>query len=517
MLWIGVHLPLLSLEAFAATLGPAHAGRPLALLEEHRIVQADGAALALGVRIGLKRNTALALAPALLFGQADPVRDAQALQAVAHAALAFTPGVVIGAEPARAGVLLEVQASLRYFGGLPALLRRLMQALQPLGHRIQLASGPTALGAALLAAWRADLAQGPHSTDLAAQCRLLDEVPVWLLGPGREHWEALQGMGLRTLGDLRVLPRSGLARRFGPGLLTELDRARGAAPETARWAELPPRFDSRLELFARADTSEQVLTGARVLLARLLAWAQARQARIVRFTLVMHHEPRHRHDEGVPARTPLEIVPAEAASDGGYLNLLLAEHLGRLQLPAPALELSLHCDAVVAGAPPNAELFPTRASTHEGLSRLVERLQSRLGREQVCGLYPVPDHRPECATRAEPAEPARVAPGRLPPLDDGLLLPPPSADGLLTRPAWLLPEPLPLRESAEGLPLHEGRALQLLAGPERIESGWWDGALITRDYYVAGLADGTLVWIYCERLPRPEATDSGWHLQGRFA
>lgn len=517
MLWIGIHLPLLSLEALAATLGPAQAGKPLALVEAHRIVQADAAAQALGVRAGLKRATAQALAPELLFGQADPLRDAQALQAVAHAGLAFTPCVTVCPEPGRAGVRLEVQASLRYFGGLDALLRRLRQALQPLGHQLQIASAPTALGAALLAAWRADLALGPHGTDLLALGRLLDEVPVWLLGPGREHWESLQGMGLRTLGDLRALPRSGLARRFGPGLLAELDQARGAAPESARWAELPPQFDSRLELFARADTSAQVLAGARVLLARLVAWAQARHARIVRFTLVLHHEPRHRHDARVPPRTALAIEPAEAAADGGYLQLLLAERVNRLELPAPALELSLHCDAVVAGAPPNAELFPTRASAREGLTRLVERLQSRLGREQVCSLHLVPDHRPERATQALPAEPARVDTARLAPLAAEQLLPLPSADGLLTRPVWLLPQPQPLRENAAGQPLYEGRPLQLLAGPERIESGWWDGALVTRDYFVAGLPDGALVWIYCERLPRPEAADSGWCLQGRFA
>ena len=116
MLWIGLHLPALSLESFAATLGPAQAGQPVALLDAHRIVQADAAAQALGVQAGMKRATALALAPELLLGQADAWRDAQALRAVAHAALAFTPAVALAGE----GVRLEVQGSLRYFGGLAA-------------------------------------------------------------------------------------------------------------------------------------------------------------------------------------------------------------------------------------------------------------------------------------------------------------------------------------------------------------------------------------------------------------
>ena len=63
------------------------------------------------------------------------------------------------------------------------------------------------------------------------------------------------------------------------------------------------------------------------------------------------------------------------------------------------------------------------------------------------------------------------------------------------------------------LPLFEGRELQVLSGPERIESGWWDGALAARDYFIAQAHDGALVWIFRERLPQ---AGPQWFLQGRF-
>lgn len=592
MLWVALHLPHLSLEAWAATLPPEAAGRPLALLHGHQVVLPDARARAAGVRPGMKRATAQALAPTLLLGQAEPRRDAEALRAVARVALAFSPSVAWATptgwaptpadiaeaggapqpapSPVLVGVRLEVQSCLRYFGGLPKLLDRLRDALAPLGHRVRLASAPTALGAALLAAGRVDQALGPQARfgpeGLAALQPLLDAVPLPWLGLDAARTEALQAMGLATLADLARLPRDGLARRLGPELLDRLDRARGHAPEAQAWLSLPARFHSRLELMARADTSAQVLAGARVLLVRLVAWAGAQQTRIGRFTLVMHHEPRHRPDSDTPERTPLEIAPAQPSADAEHLLGLLTERLGRLPLAAPALELSLQCDALVAGAPPNGELFVSRRSQQEGLVRLVERLQARLGREQVQQLSAVADHRPEHGTRWQPAAPealaregpgvsagggrrsgpggARAGAGRA--AGAGAGAKPGSglgagagagagpsvgtregagaavgAEGLPAAPAalppqpvWLLPEPQPLAERGQR-PLLHGQPLQLLAGPERLETGWWDDQLALRDYFIAQAAGGALVWVFRRRTPTGEG-EAGWFLQGLF-
>jgi protein ImuB len=564
MLWLALHLPALSLESVAATRSPEQAGRPLALLHDHQVQHADALALERGVRPSMKRATALALAPDLLLAAADARRDTQALRAVAHVALAFSPSVTWATpagwaarprsselvrdanpvpSPALVGVRLEVQSCLRYFGGLPALLDRLRAALAPLGHSVRIASAPTALGAALLAAWRDDLALGPHTAShttvhaaphlapylaphLAphpvepnsatdALQRLLDAVPLQLLGPGTAQLQALHGMGLHTLADLQTLPRAGLARRFGPDLLAAVDRARGHAPEVHAWLTLPLSFASRIELLCRADTSAQVLAGAQLLLARLLAWAGARQARIVRFSLVMHHDVRRRRDspdaEQPPTHTTLVIAPAEPAADPRHLHSLLAERLGRLPLAAPALELSLLCDQLSAGAPPNGELFASRASERAGLAQLVDRLQARLGTAQVQCLAAVSDHRPEHSTRWQPADAARLgAPA------EALA----GAHRLAAQPLWLLPAPRALAERAQG-PLLDGQPLQLLAGPERLESGWWDAqGPAVRDYFIAQTATGALVWVYRHRLPGGEAGQaaaSGWFLQGLFA
>lgn len=520
MHWIAVHLPLLPLEACCATL-PAGTddvlsgldARPVVLVLDHAVAQLNAAAAARGIRAGLKRATAQALAADVLLAESDPAREAAALRAVVHAALAFTPAVAEPDASEPATVLLEVRSSLRLFGGPVALARQLAAALAPLGHRLQMAAAPTAAGAALLARWAprgVDVLHGPHATDRVALAVLLARAPVALLPAPRATIAAeMTAMGLHRLAELRAQPRSGLARRFGEGLLDTLDRAFGDTADSRRWATLPAVFEARLELAARAENTEQVLHGAGVLLARLVAWAQGRQVRVGRFVLRCLHE--RARQELVPP-TELAVELAEPAIELAHLQGLLKERLGRLELPAPTLDLQLHCHHVVAAPAPNGELFPTRASRAEGLLRLLERLRARLGDAQVQRLVAVADHRPERGSRALPVQGEGAQPA-VPAVPHGPTLLDPALP--LHRPAWLLPEPQPLAEGPDGTPLVGGRPLRILAGPERIETGWWDELPVLRDYFIAQAHDGALVWVFRHRLPQPPS-EPQWHLQGLF-
>ena len=185
-------------------------------------------------------------------------------------------------------------------------------------------------------------------------------------------------------------------RGVGEALLHELDCAYGRRPDPREPLRLPPEFHSQLELLTRADTTEQLLHGAQVLLARLVGWLSAQHAFVQRFELHMKHEPRWRREAESPTHTVLEVALAEPSRDAAHLLVLLRERLAALQLPAPTLELALHASDIAQRAAPNDELFPTPATNErEGVLRLIERLQARLGREQVLRLVPVADHRPK--------------------------------------------------------------------------------------------------------------------------
>ena len=119
------------------------------------------------------------------------------------------------------------------------------------------------------------------------------------------------------------------------------------------------------------------------------------------------------------------------------------------------------------------------------------------------------DRRPERASRMCAAE-ARMRPARA----RATQATPDSSIDAAVRPVWLLAHPEPLAERQTG-PTLAGQSLQLLSGLERIESGWWDAALAERDYFIAQLPGGALVWIYRARLPVKGAMH-GWFLQGWF-
>jgi protein ImuB len=58
--------------------------------------------------------------------------------------------------------------------------------------------------------------------------------------------------------------------------------------------------------------------------------------------------------------------------------------------------------------------------------------------------------------------------------------------------------------------------MQLLTGPERIESGWWDQEEavgdLRRDYFIALTADVRWAWVF-----RELRSPGGWFLHGWFS
>ena len=445
--------PRLALEALLRGRAPSEgADDPWAVAENRSVLVCNAAAAAAGVRPGSALAAACALAPRLRVLPRDAVAEAGALEAIAAWACQFTSRVSL--EPPQA-VLLEVEGSLRLFGGAGRLMARLRSGLAGIGFEALLAAGPTARAAL----W---LARGAGET--------LEALPVCAIAPAPEALALLHRIGVRTLGELMRLPRAGVAPRLGQGLLDELDRALGKIPEARGFFIPPERFSAELELPAPVTQAESVLFAARRLLLQLEGFLAARQAGVRGFALSLLHRG------APPAR--IEIGFAAPRRDAEHGLRLLRERLGVLPLASPAEALLLEAGELAPQAGATPGLFRDARSEAEDWERLLERLQARLGGALVHGLALHADHRPERAWRAA---------------GDG------QGAAAGSRPLWLLEPP---RRMGEG-------DFTLLAGPERIEAGWWDGEDVVRDYFIARTQAGSLSWIY--RAPE------GWFLHGLFA
>lgn len=501
MSWLGVCLPRLALDAQLRGCNDAPGDQlPLAICDHQMVLLASDTAVERGVRPGMPKATARALLPDLALTSRDPVRELAALQQAACWALQFTPRVSLqfastesryGRESlTRSGILLEIGASLRLFGGRDSLLERLRTGLASLGFHPMISGAPNPS-----AAWLMALVQdGAFADDEAQLRRRIASLPVAVFDEAASHLDTLRSIGVRTARDLLLLPRAGIAHRFGKRLLDALDRALGRIPEPRAWFEAPEVFEGRLEMLAQVETAEALMFGARRLITELGGWLMARHGATRRFELGAEHDE--------PPASLFEVRFAAPVRTVERMTSVLGEVLCGRRLRAPVHTLRLRCDDIEVLPEHSPDLFPTPVQQgEESLGQLVERLQARLGREQVQRLLTAEDHRPEAAYRIAPFEPGispRTTAHRA---------------GCLPRPTWLLPRPIPIEER-NSRPFWRG-PLTMLAGPERIESGWWDGRAVQRDYFIATDESGHLLWLYRERRA-DAATGDGWFIQGRF-
>lgn len=443
----------------------------------------------------------------------DATAPAPEQLALAWWALQFSPRVCVVQE----AVLLEVQDSLRLFGGQRALLQRVRSEACEQGASA-LAVAPTALAALALqrmlpAAQAAEEGATTVTPIPAKACasaalqRTLDALPIETLSATHTHAPTLQRLGCRTLGQVRALPRGGVSRRFGAALLEALDRAYGQRPDAFEWIALPEQFSARLEFMGRIEVAEGLLFGARRLLAQLGAWLQARQRGVVTLTLHWEHDLVRRGDA---SNGSLSVRTAEATRDMVHLTRLLGEHLAHTTLAAPVVAIRLEAPQTEALATQSASLLPEDLREGETLQQFIERVSARLGPDRVLRGQLAADHRPQHMQRWLPAATAVASKHK-----SKTKLPP----HLLLHPPWLLREPLRLAVKDER-PIYQG-PLTLLAGPERLESGWWSllsaaeaegEELALRDYYVARSPHAGLLWVYRRR----SLGEPAWYLQGIY-
>jgi protein ImuB len=503
------------------------------------IVTCSRAAHASGVRPGMplteaealaiRRHTPCALAdtdgtrsvPATYLH--DPAADLAALAKLAEQCERFSPLVgwetvesVAGTRSTEnlgpSALFLDVTGIGVLFGGEEQLLAAVQEELTRQGYRVKLA-----IAGSIGAAW----AQTFGSNNLAS-------LPVHTLRVSPETVDLLAQLGVKTIGQLLQLPRDSLASRFGQWLPLRLAQALGEAGEVIAPHHPPPSFEADWILDVPRGDWKCVELIFQELLKRITAAMAQRQEGAVRLVC--------RLDCAGTAPLRLEVGLFRPSAVSKHLWELVRMQLEQRSLAGPVGRVTVQ---VVQSAPlecRQSDLFG--GSVLEGtrdLSLLIDRLSGRLGMEAVVRPELARDPLPEKAFREVPLAgqiSRRVGPARSrqrssagPPQrgihSDGPALAEASwshPTSVLFRPLELLDPPMilevlsvvpdgpPIRFSFRG---HVHRVARYW-GPERIETGWWRGPSVRRDYYRVETGEGQRFWLF-RRLE-----DGAWGMQGVF-
>ena len=469
--WLALHFPHLALDQHKRGLDQESQDIPYAISDRlagrQCIIDRNPVAKHAGIRIGMPVAAALSLLDSLQVSERDQRAEQAALKRLAGWCYQYSSQVCIDSQ--RNSLLLEVGASERLFGQPETLAVRITMELEQLGYRAVAGIAPT-LESAHLSARHGLHIRSP--ADIRKSIAILD---IDSLNLKITEIQALKKMGLRTVAEILRLPRKSLARRMGLTVSDYLDRLLGQRPDTRKTFRPPDSFSAGMDLPDTEHTQGLIFPLKRLvqeLCGVLRAHDRGVQVLQVRLRL----------DEGAET---MRLTLHQATRSETHLMMLLGERLERLQLPRPVRHIRLQAKHFLPCAVVQTSLFKEEStgSTDTG-SHVIERLRARLGAESVKGIRGLQDYRPEYSwSLRELDEPASYTtqPGR---------------------PAWLLPKPQPCRIDN----------YRILTGPERIETGWWDGRDCRRDYFIVRDANGSTLWAFHEYKPHP-----GWYLHGLFA
>jgi protein ImuB len=382
------------------------------------------------------------------------------------------------------------------------------------------------------------------------QLQLLAGLPTSALRLDAAAVAQLAELGVDTIGGVARLPRKSLASRFDPHVSQRLAEFTGGLAEPLAMpssAELPTAshaFDFPV-LLADATTDgllEVVERLVRECIGPLAACGKgvvSLQVRLDRGQSSVGRASGGRMSGGYDSCAPvvIDVGVFQPTASARHLVDLVRLRMARMRLPREIEGIVVEVVSAGEVVCRQRTLFGEAAETSAAeVGMLLDRLSGRLGRTAVFAPVPVADAQPEHAwAPLPPAHPssaqrsfqrrhAATGQRRVHQTRDQQAYG--HSAGAGRRPIWMLPQPVRLEVvSVVGSQTHAPPArfrfgarmhdVVRAHGPERIETAWWRGPTVRRDYYVVETRGGGRHWIF-RRLGRGALTGE-WFLHGTFS
>jgi protein ImuB len=455
-------------------------------------------ALKHGLSRGMALADARAICPDLATRPADLAAEAAALASLRRWAGRYAPMVSsVGTD----SLIADISGVPHLFGGEAHLRDDLHARLDQAGLSAQSAIAGTRGAAHALAR---------HGGGIVPDGRLaqgLGPLPVTALRIDHATAEGLARMGLMRIADLISVPRAPLAKRFGQGLLMQLDQALGQHAEPVAAAPEPPHFGVRMTLPEAIGLQSDVMAGLTRLLERLCDKLAAAHmgARRVRLEL-------RRVDRGT---VQVEIGLARPMRDPDRIATLFAKGVDDIDAGFGIDALRLSALIVEPLAP--EQIGEKAVRSEDAMADLLSSLGNRIGFDRILRLLPAESLIPERSHLLAPAAYSTAEPV-------------PARSGA-ARPITIFP-PEPVDISAGHPPASfRWRRMHFTTlralGPERITPEWWvdDPAWRSglRDYWRIETQEGPRLWLFVTPQLAGGTAWSGpagaknWYIQGEFA
>ncbi|MBU0638615.1 MAG: DNA polymerase Y family protein [Planctomycetes bacterium] len=499
-----LHMPHLATERArrAGVLPPGETERPLVLVQRKNstaiVAEVCPQALRRGLRVGVSLGEAQARVPDLTLWPHEPQRDRALLGQLANWALRFTP--LVEAQTPNT-LLLDVTGCQRLFGDEQNLAQQAQAGLVRQGLQARAALADT-VGAAYALASAGSEAVVVVPTGCGSA--YLAPLPAAALRIAPAISARLYTLGVRTIGDLLHLPRASLPARFGQELVLRLQQALGEVfePVAVHDPGEPPQAEVTFDAVVRDLVTVQV--AAERLLEAVFAQVLQRELGLRRLECVLYYER-------VPP-VALSLGMSRTSRAREHIAELLRRRLEGVDVGDGLSGLKVIARETARWQAGQGELFePRDPGADEALGCLIDRVVNRLGAGAVMRAQLVDDYEPEWAFRYVSVVEAGCVAEEAGAAETGL--------AAMTRPVRLLPCPLPVRVIAlcpDGPPTWFGyrdgeHVVARAEGPERLETAWWRGGDVRRDYFRITSESGEQFWVFCT-LP-----ERRWFLHGVFA
>ena len=435
----------------------------------------------------------------------DRTADRTALVQLALSCESLAPRVGLEPDEPPECLFLDVAGVAHLFGGEAGLLAQIQRHFQQRGY-----TACAVLADTIGAAWGQAKFGGGRIE--------FSHLPVGALRLAPTIVETLRQLGVERVSQVQRLPRADLSSRFGDEIHRRLDQASGARDEVLDW--VPPPVEFYTQRFLDFPTTDA--TTIQFILSQLVE--QLCQQMRARQRGGLQWECRLYSPDQAPQRIDVSLF--QPAAEVRHVMPLVRMQMEQQELtntPGKSSRVrqvfdgafavhhvSLSVTQSVVLIDRQRQLFDENPRLDkQELSHLINRLSARLGADRVVGARVVAEAQPELACRLEPLVGQATArhKGRAvirngSPLQRPLRLHSPLAIDVISSGG----DDSPTQVLLDG----ERCGVAGCWGPERIETGWWRGPSVRRDYWRVELDDGRWLWLFCDLRSRE------WFCQGEF-